>query len=180
MRGKHILLGVSGGIAAYKSAQLARGFVREDAQVRVIMTASACEFVTPLTFESLTGHPAATGMFGPRPESAHAHVELARWAEVMVVAPATANTIAKLALGIASDLLSTTALSSSAPLVLAPAMNSSMWGHPAVQANVATLRDRGAFIVGPGEGELACGEKGPGRMAEPGEILDAVRGILAR
>ena len=111
---------------------------------------------------------------------AHAHVELARWAEAMVVAPATANTIAKLALGIASNLLSTTALATSAPLVLAPAMNSSMWGHPAVQANVATLHDRGAIIVGPGEGELACGEEGPGRMAEPDEILEAVRGVLAR
>ena len=179
MRGKHVLLGVSGGIAAYKAAQLARGFIREGAQVRVVMTASACKFVAPLTFESLTGHPVATSMFGPRPGPAHAHVELARWAEAMVVAPATANTIAKLALGIASDLLSTTALASSAPLVLAPAMNSSMWGHPAVQANVATLQRRGALIVGPGEGELACGEEGPGRMAEPAEIVEAVRKVLS-
>lgn len=190
MRDKRILLGVSGGIAAYKAAELARIFRREGAEVRVVMTRAAAEFVTELTFEALTGNPVALEMFASRvvgttsgtrlrrTESAHEHVELGRWADVFVVAPATADVIAKLALGLADDLLSTTALACGAPLVVAPAMNSSMWKHPAVQVNVETLRGRGAVIVGPAEGDLSCGEKGVGRMSEPAEIAEAVRGVL--
>ncbi len=181
MRESRILLGVSGGIAAYKAAELARMFVKEGAEVRVVMTRAATKFVKPLTFETLTGNPVATKMFARRTEAgATVHIELARWAKVLVIAPATADVLARLAVGLANDLLSTTALASEAPLVLAPAMNSSMWHHPAVGANVATLRDRGAVLVGPGEGDLACGETGPGRMAEPAEIVEAVREVLAR
>jgi phosphopantothenoylcysteine decarboxylase/phosphopantothenate--cysteine ligase len=179
MHDKRILLGVSGGIAAYKAAELARILRREGADVRVVMTRAAAEFVTELTFEALTGNPVALEMFARRTESAHEHVELGRWADVFVVAPATADVIAKLALGLADDLLSTTALACGAPLAVAPAMNSSMWKHPAVQANVETLTERGAVIVGPAEGDLSCGEKGVGRMSEPGEIAEAVRRVLA-
>ena len=175
-----ILLGVSGGIAAYKAAELARLLVKEGREVRVIMTAAAQEFVRPLTFESLTGHPVATEMFARRTEPAHAHIELARWSQALVVAPASADILAKLALGLADDLLSTTALACECSLVIAPAMNASMWSHAAVQANCATLRSRGALFVGPGEGDLACGEKGPGRMSEPAEIAKAVGEVLAR
>jgi phosphopantothenoylcysteine decarboxylase/phosphopantothenate--cysteine ligase len=178
VRDRSILLGVTGGISAYKAAQLARSFVREGAQVRVVMTRNATEFVGPLTFESLTGNPVALDLFARRTESAHEHIELARWAHVLVVAPASANCLAKLAHGLADDLLSTSALACEAPVVLAPAMNARMWKHPAVQSNVETLRARGAALVGPAEGELACGETGPGRMAEPAEILEAVRRIL--
>ncbi len=175
MREKRILLGVSGGIAAYKAAELARAFRREGAEVRVVMTPAATEFVTPLTFEALTGNPVSLEMFARRTESAHEHIDLARWAGTLVIAPATADVIAKLALGLADDLLSTTALACEAPLVIAPAMNSSMWKHPATQANGGTLIERGEIIVGPAEGELSCGETGVGRMSEPGEIVQAVK-----
>ncbi len=177
MRDREILLGVTGGIAAYKSAELARMFRREGANVRVVMTEAATEFVTPLTFEALTGNPVHVGTFERRDAPALEHVELARTAEALVIAPATANVIARLALGIADDLLSTTALACTCPLIVAPAMNSRMWGHPAVRANVKLLESRGAVIVGPAEGELACGETGVGRMAEPAEIFEAVRAI---
>ncbi len=178
MRDRRILLGVSGGVAAYKVAGFARACRHEGAEVRVVMTRAATEFVTPLTFEALKGNPVSLDMFGPRRGSAHEHVELGRWAEVFVVAPATADVIAKLAVGLADDLLSTTALACDAPLVIAPAMNSRMWKHPATRANVETLLERGAVIVGPAEGDLSCGEKGPGRMSEPGEIVEAVRGAI--
>jgi phosphopantothenoylcysteine decarboxylase/phosphopantothenate--cysteine ligase len=177
---REVLLGVSGGIAAYRAAELARMLCREGARVRVVMTRAATEFVTPLTFEGLTGNRVATEMFAPREEAGVEHVELARAAEVLVVAPATADVMARLALGLAGDLLTATALACEAPLILAPAMNSRMWRHPAVRANVETLRSRGATVVGPGEGDLACGEEGPGRMAEPAEILAAVKDVLAR
>jgi phosphopantothenoylcysteine decarboxylase/phosphopantothenate--cysteine ligase len=179
VRGRHIVLGVTGGIAAYKAAELARFLAKEGAEVRVVMTRNACEFVTPLTFESLTGRPVARELFDRRTEEAHAHVELARWAELLIVAPATANAVAKLALGLADDLLSTTALACRAPVVLAPAMNAAMWEHPASRSNVETLRERGVRLVGPAEGELACGESGPGRMADPAEIVEAAREALA-
>ena len=180
MRGRNVLLGISGGIAAYKAAELARMLRREGADVRVVMTRAATEFVAPLTFETLTGRPVATEMFARRTEPEIEHIELARSAEVFAVAPATADVLAKLALGLADDLLSTAALACEAPLVLAPAMNARMWRHPAVEANVALLRSRGATLVGPGEGDLACGESGLGRMAEPAEILEAIRSALAR
>jgi len=181
MRDREVLLGICGGIAAYKSAELARLFRREGARVHAVMTEAATEFITPLTLETITGNPVRVRMFTPagRREPAVEHLELARAAEVFVIAPATANAIAKLALGLADDLLSTTALACEAPLVVAPAMNSRMWRHPTVQANVEALRSRGAHLVGPVEGDLACGESGPGRMAEPAAIVEAVRGILA-
>ena len=181
-----VLLGVSGGIAAYKAAELARllmkgadGSADTKCDVRVIMTAAAREFIAPLTFESLTGNPVATEMFAPRTESAHTHIELARWAQVFVVAPATANILAKMALGLADDLLSTTALACECPIVAAPAMNATMWRNAAVEANYANLRMRGVTFVGPAKGDLACGETGPGRMSEPAEIAAAVREVLA-
>jgi len=184
---RRVLLGVSGGIAAYKAAELARLLMKGSpgdggakCDVRVIMTAAAREFVAPLTFESLTGNPVATEMFSARTEPAHVHIELARWAEVMVIAPATADILAKMALGLADDLLSTTALACERPVVIAPAMNSAMWAHPAVEANYATLRMRGSVFVGPAKGDLACGESGPGRMSEPPEIATAVREVLAK
>ena len=178
MKDKHVLVGVTGGIAAYKVAELVRIFRKDGAEVRVVVTKNACEFVAPLTFETLSDNPVAMSMWERRTESPTEHIALARWADVFVVAPATANVVAKLALGLADDLLSTTALACEAPLVLAPAMNTSMWKNPAVQANVETLRTRGAVLVGPAEGDLACGESGPGRMAEPAEIKDVVAGLL--
>jgi phosphopantothenoylcysteine decarboxylase/phosphopantothenate--cysteine ligase len=183
----HVLLGVSGGIAAYKAAELARLLMKgsgDDANtkcdVRVIMTAAAREFIAPLTFESLTGNPVATEMFARRTESVHEHIKLARWAHVLVVAPATANILAKIALGLADDLLSTTALACECPAVVAPAMNATMWRNAAVEANYANLRMRGVTFVGPATGDLACGETGPGRMSEPAEIAEVVREILAK
>jgi phosphopantothenoylcysteine decarboxylase/phosphopantothenate--cysteine ligase len=187
-----VLLGVSGGIAAYKAAELVRLLVRDAASgdpggvtetgcdVRVVMTAAATEFVTPLTFESLTGNPVSREMFATRSAPAHQHIELARWAQVLVVAPATANILAKIALGLADDLLSTTALACECPVVVAPAMNASMWRHSAVEANYANLRMRGVIFVGPAKGDLACGETGPGRLSEPAEIARAVREVLAK
>ncbi|MHC4249549.1 MAG: flavoprotein [Planctomycetota bacterium] len=191
-----VLLGVSGGIAAYKAAELARLLIKggategtnegasevteEGCDVRVVMTAAAREFVAPLTFESLTGNPVAAEMFARRTEPVHQHIELARWAQAFVVAPATANILAKIALGLADDLLSTTALACECPVVVAPAMNAAMWRHPAVEANYANLRMRGVVFVGPAKGALACGETGPGRMSEPAEIAAAVREVLAK
>jgi phosphopantothenoylcysteine decarboxylase/phosphopantothenate--cysteine ligase len=174
-----VLLGVTGGIAAYKAAELARLLVREGAEVRAVMTEAATKFVAPLTFETLTGNPVGLDMFAARTEPEIEHVSLARWAEVLVVAPATADVLAKLALGLADNLLTATALACEAPLVLAPAMNPSMWRHPAVKANVETLRSRGCSFVGPSEGEVACGEEGVGRMAEPAEIVEAVGAALS-
>lgn len=171
MKYENVLLGVSGGIAAYKAAELARLFVKQGATVRTILTKSALEFITPLTFESLTGNPSATEMFAPRSESAHEHIELARFCNLFIVAPATANVIAKFAHGIADDLLSTTALATTAQIVVAPAMNSVMWENAATKANVALLKERGIKFIGPSEGELACLEVGAGRMSEPADII---------
>jgi phosphopantothenoylcysteine decarboxylase / phosphopantothenate---cysteine ligase len=178
LTGRHILLGVTGGIAAYKSAILARLLTAQGADVRVILTATAARFVGPDTFAALTRNPVHTDLF----EQPHEvlHVRLAREADVAVVAPATANVIAKLALGLADDLLTSTLLEASCPLVLAPAMHSGMWNHAGTRANVDTLVARGAVLVGPVEGPLAAGDEGPGRMAEPGEILQAVAGAMGQ
>lgn len=171
---KRILLGVTGGIAAYKSALLLRGLVQAGAEVRVVMTASAQAFVTPLTFQALCGRPVSTELLDPTQEAAMDHISLARWADLVLVAPATANFIARLAHGFASDLLSTLCLATTAPIALAPAMNQGMWLNAATQANVETLTGRGCLLWGPGEGEQACGESGPGRMLEPELLLDRV------
>lgn len=178
-KGREILVGVTGGIAAYKTAALVSKLVQAGAAVSVVMTENATRFVGPLTFQTLTGRPVCTDPYAA-PEVYHAdHIALADRAELAVVAPATANCLAKLANGLADDLLSTVLLAIDAPLVLAPAMNVRMWNHPAVQANARTVAERGVTLVGPGEGRLACGTVGKGRMAEPEEILAAMAAILA-
>jgi phosphopantothenoylcysteine decarboxylase/phosphopantothenate--cysteine ligase len=177
-----ILLGVTGGIAAYKAAELTRELQRRGAQVQVCMTASAERFITPLTFASLSGQQVLTSLWTPTtPETSSdpatfdiEHIRIAQQIDALVIAPATANCIAKLAHGLADDLLSTIALATRAPLVLAPAMNVNMWHHPATQANLALLRARGAHIVAPESGHLACGMTGDGRLADPTTIADAI------
>jgi len=169
-----VLLGVSGGIAAYKAAELVRRLGERRAEVRVVMTAAARSFITPLTLQALSGHEVRYDLLDPDAEAGMDHIALARWVDLVLVAPATADLIARLAAGLADDLLTTLALATTAPLVLAPAMNHRMWRHPATQHNLARLRERGVRILGPVQGEQACGEQGPGRMLEPGEILDAL------
>jgi phosphopantothenoylcysteine decarboxylase/phosphopantothenate--cysteine ligase len=169
---KNILLGVSGGIAAYKSAELVRELIRAGARVRVLMTRSAKEFVTPLTFQALSGNPVLSDEF-EHSESANGmdHIALARWADAVLIAPASANTIAKLTHGGADDLLSTTCLATKAPIALAPAMNQAMWSNNATQDNVELLSKRGLLFFGPGAGSQACGDVGEGRMFEPHQLL---------
>ncbi len=176
LAGRHVLLGVSGGIAAYKAVLLARLLVTAGAEVQVLMTDTATRFVGPATFAAVTHRSVPTDVLDS-PEMV-VHVRLAHWADVAVVAPATANVLAKLALGLADDLLTSTLLEATCPLVLAPAMHTGMWLHPATRAHVGTLADRGAVIVGPDEGPLAAGDEGPGRMAEPEEIVEAVTAAL--
>lgn len=173
---KRVLLGVSGGIAAYKSAELVRLLRREGAEVRVVMTAAATQFITPLTLQALSGHTVHHQLLDETSEAAMSHITLARWAERIVIAPATADLLARLAQGQANDLLTTLCLASEAPLYLAPAMNHKMWQHPATQANCQLLLQRGAQLLGPASGEQACGEVGTGRMVEPAEIVTAVIG----
>lgn len=171
LRGKHILLGISGGIAAYKSAELTRQLVKAGADVRVCMSHSATEFITPLTLQALSGNPVHTELLNPEAEAGMGHIELARWADHILIAPATAGMIAKLTAGFADELLTTVCLASAAPLSIAPAMNQQMWQHPATQANVVTLKQRGTLIYGPDQGEQACGDVGPGRMLEPAKLV---------
>ena len=171
---KNLLLGVTGGIAAYKAAELARLFIKGDWQVQVVMTAHAAEFVTPLTFQALTGKQTRGALFDPQHEAAMGHIELARWPHAIVIAPASANTLAKLANGLADDLLTTLVLATDKPVFAAPAMNRLMWANAATQANIATLQARGITLLGPGAGAQACGEVGDGRMWEPQQIFDAV------
>jgi len=168
-----ILLGVTGGIAAYKSAELVRRLRDRGAEVQVVMTAGARQFVTPLTFQGLSGRPVRTDLWDEAAEAAMGHIELARWADRVLIAPASADFLARLAHGLADDLLTTLCLATDAPLSVAPAMNRLMWANAATQANVAVLRSRGVTVLGPAEGDQACGETGPGRMLEPAEILDA-------
>jgi phosphopantothenoylcysteine decarboxylase/phosphopantothenate--cysteine ligase len=177
--GRKILLGITGGIGAYKAAELTRAFVREGAQISVVMTQSATRFITPLTMETLSRTPVGLDMFSLTDERTIGHIERAKWADLFLVAPATANYIGKAANGIADDLLTTISLAMTCPVVLAPAMNSRMWSHPAVQKNLATLRERQVRIVPPEEGELACGDEGPGRLAQPERILEEVRNCLS-
>lgn len=177
---KHIVLGVTGGIAAYKAADLTSRLVKAGGKVDVIMTENARQFVTPLTLQALTHRPVVTEMFSLLAESEIGHVSLAKKADILLVVPATANTIAKLALGVADNMLTTTALATSAPIIIAPSMESAMWAHSATQQHISVLRDRGATIIGPAEGRLASGAMGLGRMSEPVDIYDMVRLILAR
>nr|WP_283161003.1 bifunctional phosphopantothenoylcysteine decarboxylase/phosphopantothenate--cysteine ligase CoaBC [Xanthomonas nasturtii] len=171
-----MLLCVGGGIAAYKSLELVRRLRDAGAQVQVAMTAGAQQFVTPLSFQALSGQPTRTTLWDSAAEQAMGHIELARWADRVIVAPATADLLARLAHGLADDLVTTLCLATTAPLTVAPAMNHRMWLHPATQANVATLRARGVAVVGPDDGPLAEGESGPGRLAEPAEIIAALAG----
>jgi len=165
---------VTGGIAAYKAAELIRGLRAEGAEVRVVMTAAAHAFITPLTLQALSGNEVRSDLLDPRAEAGMGHIELARWADVVLIAPASADLMARLAAGLADDLLTTLVLASAAPLVLAPAMNHRMWLHPATQENAKRLASRGARLLGPAEGEQACGDWGPGRMLEPAEILETL------
>jgi phosphopantothenoylcysteine decarboxylase/phosphopantothenate--cysteine ligase len=171
---KRILLGVSGGIAAYKAAELVRLLRKEGAEVRVAMTRGAAQFVTPLTFQALSGNPVHTDLLDAESESAMDHISLARWADLIVIAPATANLIAKLSHGLADDLLTTLYLAATCPVYLAPAMNQAMWAKPATQENVALLKRHGVRLIGPVQGGQACGETGFGRMSEPQDICAAL------
>ncbi len=180
MGGRHILLGVTGGVAAYKACELARRFRQGGDEVQVVLTPAAARFVAPLQFQALTGRPARVELFDEAHEAAMGHIELARWADLVVVAPASADFIARIAHGRADDLLATLCLATDAPLWLAPAMNHRMWTHPATRDNVALLESRGVRFVGPADGEQACGEAGPGRMSEPEEIVAAVAGTGGR
>ncbi|MFN3669649.1 MAG: bifunctional phosphopantothenoylcysteine decarboxylase/phosphopantothenate--cysteine ligase CoaBC [Brevundimonas sp.] len=183
LSGRKILLIVGGGIAAYKALELTRLLKKAGAEVMSVLTAAGAEFVTPLSLAALTGHPVRSDLFMPDDETAMGHIELSRWADLVVVAPATAGLIAKAANGLADDLASTTLLATDKRVLLAPAMNVRMWLHPAVQANMARLQGfdgfHGVAVVGPDEGEMACGEFGPGRMAEPAAIVEAIAGLLA-
>lgn len=170
MHGKHILLGVTGGIAAYKSADLVRRLRERGAEVQVVMTDGAREFVTPMTFQALSGRPVRTDLWDPAAEASMGHIELARWADLVLIAPASADFLARLAGGRADDLLATTCLATAAPIALAPAMNHQMWTNAATQANVTLLKERGVYVFGPGTGDQACGEVGAGRMLEPLEL----------
>ena len=174
LAGLRVLLGVSGGIAAYKGAELVRRLRDAGAQVRVVLTANAARFVTALTFQALSGHPVRTSLWDDAAEAAMGHIELARWADEVLIAPASADLIARLAQGHADDLLSTLCLACAAPLSIAPAMNQQMWAHAATQANLARLRERGVRVFGPGVGEQACGDVGSGRLLEPVEIVEAL------
>jgi phosphopantothenoylcysteine decarboxylase/phosphopantothenate--cysteine ligase len=181
-----VTVGVSGGIAAYKAAELVRALQRQTAEVHVVMTEAATRFVQPLTFAALSGHKVITSLWDEtesgegNDDSSIEHIGEAQWTEALVVAPATANTLAKFAHGIADDFLSTMYLATQAPVLVAPAMNVNMWDHPATQANLDILRERGVRVIEPGTGDLACGMVGAGRMAEPEAIADAVVGILGR
>ncbi|PZU53186.1 MAG: bifunctional phosphopantothenoylcysteine decarboxylase/phosphopantothenate--cysteine ligase CoaBC [Brevundimonas sp.] len=180
---RKVLLIVGGGIAAYKALELVRLIAKAGGETRVILTESGAQFVTPLSLAALSGHPVRSGLFHPDEETTMGHIELSRWADLVVVAPATAGLIAKAANGMADDLASTTLIATDKRVLLAPAMNVRMWLHPAVQANVERLKGfdgfHGVTVVGPDEGEMACGEFGPGRMAEPAAILEAIQGLMA-
>ncbi|WP_260839181.1 bifunctional phosphopantothenoylcysteine decarboxylase/phosphopantothenate--cysteine ligase CoaBC [Methylomonas koyamae] len=171
---KRILLGVCGGIAAYKAAELLRLLRKQGCEVRVVMTAAAARFVAPLTFQALSGHSVHSELLDPEQEQAMSHIHLARWADLLLIAPATADTLAKMAHGLADDLLSTLYLAAECPVYVAPAMNQAMWGKPVTQENIARLQQHGVTMIGPAAGEQACGEQGYGRMVEPAEIVQSV------
>ncbi|XOZ32893.1 bifunctional phosphopantothenoylcysteine decarboxylase/phosphopantothenate--cysteine ligase CoaBC [Halomonadaceae bacterium KBTZ08] len=173
--GKRILLGVTGGIAAYKSADLVRGLQRQGHEVQVVMTSGARAFVQPLTFQALSGHPVRESLLDPEAEAGMGHIELAKWAELVLIAPASADSLAKLATGLADDLLTTVCLATAAPIALAPAMNQAMWRNARTQRNRTLLAEDPQFRVwGPDAGDQACGDTGPGRMLEPDVLVQAV------
>ncbi|WP_120513717.1 bifunctional phosphopantothenoylcysteine decarboxylase/phosphopantothenate--cysteine ligase CoaBC [Photobacterium salinisoli] len=171
LAGKKILLGISGGIAAYKCAELTRRLIERGAEVRVVMTPAAKEFITPLTMQAVSGHPVADSLLDPAAEASMGHIELAKWADLVLLAPASADLIARLRAGMGNDLLTTLCLATSAPIAVAPAMNQQMYRQPATQENLAVLASRGHQIWGPASGEQACGDIGPGRMLEPMALI---------
>ena len=179
MQNKNIILGITGGIAAYKSVELVRMLCTQGAKVRVIMTKNACEFITPLTMQTVSGHVVYTEMFSQHLKTNLEHIALARFADAIIIAPASANFIAKLAHGLADDLLTTVCLATTVPIAIAPAMNKEMWGAAITQKNIATLKERGIFVFGPASGEQACGESGFGRMLESQQILELIPEIFA-
>lgn len=174
LHNKNIILGVTGGIAAYKSVIAVRLFKQQGANVRVVMTDAAREFVTPLTFQAISGLPVHHSLLDTEAEAAMGHIELARWADVIIIAPTSANTLANLAAGKASDLLTTLCLASASPLAVAPAMNQAMWAKPSTKNNIECLKQRGVHVLGPAAGEQACGDVGEGRMLEAEDIVEAV------
>lgn len=176
---KQILLGVTGGIAAYKSADLVRRLQDAGASVQVVMTPAAQEFITPLTLQALSGNPVHTQLLDPEAEAGMGHIQLARWADLVLIAPATADFMARLAQGMGNDLLSSICLATKAPIALAPAMNQGMWHNAATQANLECLIERKVIVFGPAEGGQACGDVGPGRMLEPLQLVDATAGLFA-
>ena len=180
LRDKRILLGVSGGIAAYKSAELVRRLRDRGAEVRVVMTDSARAFITPLTLQAVSGHAIPDGMLDPASELGMNHIEMAKWADLVLLAPATANLIARLASGMADELLTTLCLATPAPVAVAPAMNQQMYLHPATQANLQLLAQRGVQLWGPDSGSQACGDVGPGRMLDPNELVTECVRFFAR
>lgn len=175
LSGKHILVGVTGGIAAYKSPELVRLLIEQGADVRVTMTSSATQFISPLTMQAVSRQPVHESLLDIESEAAMSHIDLARWADQIIIAPATANFIAKLAAGLADDLLSTICLASEANITIAPAMNRIMWHSPATQRNISVLKERKITMLGPDSGSQACGETGPGRMIEPSSLIDWVQ-----
>ena len=177
---KRIVLGVGGGIAAYKSAELVRRLLEQGAEVRVVMTRGGAEFITPLTLQALSGHPVHLDLLDPAAEAAMGHIELARWADLVLIAPATADLIARLAQGLANDLLTTLVLATDATVALAPAMNQAMWRDPATQANLATVQGRGLKVFGPASGSQACGDIGLGRMLEPTDLAQLAADCFQR
>ena len=179
LKGQHVLLCVGGGIAAYKALELVRRLREAGAEVQVAMTAGAQHFVTPLSFQALSGSPTRTTLWDSAAEASMGHIELARWADRILIAPATADLLAKLAHGFADDLVTTLCLATTAPITVAPAMNHRMWGHPATQANIEVLRGRGVQVIGPEDGPLAEGESGPGRLSEPDAIVAALPSLDA-
>lgn len=168
------MLGISAGIAAYKAAELARLLIKEGAAVQVVMTTAAAQFIGPLTLQAITGREVRDALFDVQHEAAMGHIELARWADLVIVAPATADFLARAAHGLANDLLTTLCLATTAKVFFAPAMNQAMWGHPATVENVSRLTDRNVGLLGPDQGEQACGDVGAGRMAEPAAIVEAL------
>lgn len=178
LQNKRILLGVTGGIAAYKAAEIIRRLREQGAEVRVVMTDAAKEFITPLTLQAVSGHIVANSMFDPQAEAGMGHIELAKWADLVLVAPATANVISRLTTGMGDELLTTLCLASPAPLAIAPAMNMQMYLHAATQNNLKVLAERGVHIWGPGVGSQACGDVGPGRMLDPMDIVEEVTKFL--
>ena len=176
----NVLLAITGGIAAYKSAFFARLLIKAGFEVRVIMTTGAQAFITPLTLQALTGNEVHISLLDEQAEAGMGHIELAKWADLVIIAPASANTLARLAMGMADDLLTTVCLATSAPVILAPAMNQQMWAHPAVNLNVQTLRDMNYHIIMPASGEQACGDVGAGRLPEPEQLLAEVRLFTAQ